>query len=98
MLRQPILAAALVMLSAGFARAQYTGPVGSVNSYGDFGMNLFPDYEQTRPLAEIERDREINQKYRETIARIPDKKPSNDPWKNIRPASTAVVVDRHKPQ
>jgi hypothetical protein len=34
--------------------------------------------------------------YNDTVKRIPDKKPSNDPWKNVRGSSTAV--DRHQPQ
>jgi len=34
--------------------------------------------------------------YNETVKRIPDKKASNDPWKNVRQAPAAE--DRHRPQ
>jgi hypothetical protein len=34
--------------------------------------------------------------YSDTVRRIPDKKPSNDPWKNVREPST--TADRHQPQ
>jgi hypothetical protein len=34
--------------------------------------------------------------YSDTVKRIPDKKPSNDPWKNVRAPST--TVDRHQPR
>jgi len=45
------------------------------------------------------RDTEIEMKYNATLrSKIPDKKPSNDPWKNIRSAPTAVATDRHRPQ
>ena len=94
--------AVLVVLSAGLARAQVTD---SLPGYGIedgpvFSYGLFPDYEQTRSQAQIERDLEIERKYRETVkARIPDRRPSNDPWKNIRsaPAAAAVPYDRHRP-
>jgi hypothetical protein len=34
--------------------------------------------------------------YNDTVKRIPNKKPSNDPWKNVR--GTSTTVDRHQPQ
>ena len=40
--------------------------------------------------AEAERDRA----YKETLKKIPNKKPSNDPWAGVRPAP---VADRYRP-
>jgi hypothetical protein len=102
MLRKLIGAAAIVVLSAGLARAQVTSSLpgsGPYDGTSDFNFNIMPDYDQTRPLAEIERDREIERRYRETIrARIPDRKPaSNDPWKSVRQAP-AVAYDRYRPE
>jgi len=38
---------------------------------------------------------EIERKYRETLARIPNKKPSRDPWAGVR---TPAAEDRHRAQ
>ena len=97
MLRKPIFAAALVVLSAGFARAQYSGPYAYQDS-NYVGIPFITDYEGKRSYADIQRDRQIEQAYRETVRRIPDKKPSNDPWKKIRPTEAAISVDRHRPE
>lgn len=100
MLRKLIGAAILALLLAAPARAQVTGPIPNTpQDYGqDFRLNGWPmEYEQTRTLAQIERDNEIERQYRETLRKIPDRKPSNDPWRNIRQAP-AVAYDRHRPQ
>jgi len=40
------------------------------------------------------REVEIERKYKETLKKIPNKKPSNDPWVGVRPAP---VADRYRP-
>jgi hypothetical protein len=42
------------------------------------------------------REHEI-QRYRETLkTKIPDRKPSNDPWRSIRPSSTTLPGKQHE--
>jgi len=103
MLRLLILAAAIAVLPACLARAQITDitsgrPDGADSYYLNWGA--FPTgYERRRSPEDAGRDTEIEAKYRDTLkTRIPDKKPSNDPWKTIRPAATAAAPDRHRPQ
>ena len=95
MLLKPFAAAALVLLSAGVARAQIT-PItsGLPDGAGGYGYSLSPGYE-TPISAQSYRDVEIERKYRETLKKIPDKKPSNDPWAGVR---QAPVADRHRAQ
>ena len=95
MLRISIVAFAIVSLSAGFAQAQIN-PITSGMSdraYNGYSFGLAPGYE-TPMSAERIRDAEIERKYKETMKKIPDKKPSNDPWAGVR---TAPVADRHRP-
>jgi len=98
MLRKLIFAAAITVLSTGLARAQYSGPY-AYQDNSSTSFNLFPDYEGKRSYADLQRDQQIEQQYRATVnARIPDKKPSNDPWKNVRQAPPpAAYLDRHRP-
>jgi hypothetical protein len=95
--RTLIYAAAVVILSAGSARAQYSGPY-AYQDNNNVGFPLITDYEGKRSYADTERDRQIERDYRQVVTRIPDRKPSNDPWKNVRPAATASAADRHRPQ
>jgi hypothetical protein len=96
--RLPIAAAAMIVLSAGFARAQYSGPFSYQDNHTANFSNILPDYEGKRSYADIQRDLEIERQYRATVnARIPDKKPSKDPWRNIRSAPVAEPYDRHRP-
>jgi hypothetical protein len=101
MLRTLIGAVALLALFAAQARAQVTDSLPGYSPYDSnvYSFGLGPDYEQVRSPEQIERDLEIERRYRETVnARIPNRKPSNDPWKNIRPAPAAAVpYDRHRP-
>jgi len=100
MLRQLIGAAAIIVLFAGTARAQVHGDspntglgAAVLNSPGSLGgimrshgpENSWPDYEAER-------------QYRDALKRIPDRKPSNDPWKTIRQAPAASSGDRHRVQ
>ena len=84
------------MPSAEFALAQYSGPY-AIQDSSYIALPLI-DYEGKRSYADIQRDRQIEQAYRETVSRIPDRKPSNDPWKKIRPTAAAISVDRHRPE
>ena len=94
-----LLGVTAVVLLAGGAGAQVT-PITSGVADG-YDMPRFsewsPYYQRSRTPEEAGRDTEIEANYRTAAAKIPDKKPSNDPWKSIRPA-TAVAVDRHRPQ
>lgn len=94
MLRTSIAAFAVVWLSAGAAHAQIT-PIASGLPDGayDRGFTLSPGYE-TPMSAQSVRDMEIERKYKETLKKIPDKKPVNDPWAGVR---QAPVADRHRP-
>ena len=102
MLRRLILAAAVVaVLPASLARAQVsditTGrpPGADYYTWGTFPSGYMP----ARSPEDAGRDTEIEAKYNATLkSKIPDRKPSNDPWKNIRSAPTAVATDRHRAQ
>ena len=94
MLGKLIAAAALAVVSAGVAHAQVTGAVPNTGGFDDqqFYWNVMPTYERR----ETPEDRELERRYRDTLrTRIPDKKPSNDPWKSIR---QAPAYDRHRPE
>jgi hypothetical protein len=110
--RLVVVALAAVMLSSGLAQAQVTAPLpgygGPDDNYGPIWSTL-PDYEQVRSPAQLQRDRAIERKYRETLdTKIADKKASNDPWRNIRPTPASKsprtitprpqAPDRHRPQ
>lgn len=99
MLRHLLIAPALILLAAHPTRAQ-VGDITSGRSEASYNyFSLTPSYE--RPMtAEDMRRNEIEQKYREVVrARIPDKKPSNDPWKSVRQAPTATATfNRHRPE
>ena len=101
MFRHLVLAAVVTVLPASFAQAQITDITSGRPDGADyFTWGAFPvDYARSRSPEDAGRDTEIEAKYNATLrTKIPDKKPSNDPWKNIRPASTASAADRHRPQ
>ena len=101
MLRHLILAAAIVVLPAGLACAQITDITSGRPDGADYyRWGAFPtSYGPSRSPEDAGRDTEIEAKYNDTLkSKIPDKKPSNDPWKTIRPAPTASATDRHRPQ
>jgi hypothetical protein len=101
MLRHLILAAVITVMSTGFARAQVTDITSGRPEGADYyRWGAFPtSYERSRSPEDAGRDTEIEMKYNATLkSKIPDKKPSNDPWKNIRSAPAAHAVDRHRPQ
>jgi hypothetical protein len=98
MLRKLIGAAAIVVLFAGLAHAQYTGPLpNSGFDDGRFNMNMWPAIGRSHAPEDAWREYEIERQYQETLrTKIPDRKPSNDPWRKIRSAPTALPVDRHR--
>lgn len=100
LLRRLLAAAALAVLSAASARAQITGPIPNTGyDDGSFNWNLLYGIGRERTPEEAGREYEIERKYQETLrTKIPDKKPSNDPWKGIRQAPAASAPDRHRPQ
>jgi hypothetical protein len=95
MLRKLIAAAAIAVLPAGLARAQ-VADIRTGLPAGSYYWNSYPIYEHSRTPEQAGREFEIEQNYRAAVKKIPDKKGSNDPWRNIRPAASAV--DRHRPE
>jgi hypothetical protein len=86
--------AAIIMLLTGTANAQVL-PGDSPN------MGIGAAVAGSRGLGVVSRPHvwegyQSEKNYNDTVKRIPDKKPSNDPWKNVRTPST--TVDRHQPQ
>ena len=99
MFQKPILALPLILLSTSFTHAQVTPPNVVVPDYN--AVYLTPGTYSTRTREEVGRDVEVERQYRAVVdSRIPDKKPSNDPWKSVRraPAAAAPAVDRHRSQ
>ncbi len=52
------------------------------------GVNLAP-MDKRLTNEEIERNKAIDEEYKATIKKIPDQKPSNDPWGNVRGAGSS---------
>ena len=85
MLLQFVGATAIIVLFAGAALAQVPGDspstgVGSAVA-GSRGLGII-----SRPLDDSWQNHENERSYRETVKRIPDKRPSKDPWKTVRQA------------
>lgn len=99
MVRKLIAATAVIVLSAGAAPAQVTGPIPNTPQDNSTTWNMWAITGSSRTPEDAGREHEIERKYQETLkTKIPDKKVPNDPWRNIRQAPAATVVDRHKPQ
>ncbi|HXX02723.1 MAG TPA: hypothetical protein VEJ37_00210 [Xanthobacteraceae bacterium] len=47
---------------------------------------------------EIQKRKDADRAYDAAIHKIPDKKPSADPWGNIRPNSPATAKNKQQPQ
>jgi hypothetical protein len=90
----PALAAlALAVLPAELARAQITDiTTGRPPGADGQGISFFGAYERPMTAADM-RAQEIERNYRKTMAKIPDKKPSKDPWAGVR---AATPLDRHR--
>jgi hypothetical protein len=84
-----LLGATAVALLTGAARAQVTPISSGVRDGYDMPSitEWSPYYQRSRTPEEAGRDTEIEANYRAAVAKIPDRKPSNDPWKSIRPAT-----------
>jgi hypothetical protein len=94
-----LFALPLLFLSTSLTHAQVTPPNVVVPDTSYF--SLAPGYYSSRTPEQAGREVEIERRYRAVVdSRIPDKKPSNDPWKSVRraPATAAPVADRHKSQ
>lgn len=88
-------ALALAVLPAELARAQITDiTTGRPPGADGRGVSLFGAYERPMTAADM-RAQEIERDYRRAMAKIPDKKPSKDPWAGIR---ATTPVDRHRPE
>ncbi len=89
MLRLSIAAFALAVLPAELARAQITDiTTGRPPGADGQGISFFGAYERPMTAADM-RAQEIERDYRRTMAKIPDKKPSKDPWAGIRATAPA---------
>jgi len=95
MLRLSIAAFAVALLPAELARAQiYDITTGRPPGADGQGISFLGAYE--RPMtAQDMRAQEIERDYRKTMSKIPDRKPSKDPWAGVRAATPA---DRHRPE
>jgi hypothetical protein len=95
MLCKLLAAAAITILSAGFARAQVQDVSRALpNGPASYGYTLSPIYE--RPItAQDMREMEIERDYRAALSKIPNKKPPRDPWAGVR---QVTPEDRHRPQ
>ena len=92
------MAAALAVLTGGLASAQITPIDKGVPNGGDIpSFGEWSPYYQSRTPEQVGRDVEIEQNSRAAVAKMPNPKPSNDPWKSIR-SSASNAVDRHRPQ
>ena len=99
MLRKSIGAAALAALFASAAQAQLTGPIANTGQDDRYYWNAWPIVGRERTPEDAGREIQIERQYRETLkTKIPDKKPSNDPWRSVRQAPAAMPADRHRVQ
>ena len=92
MLRHLINAVAIIIILSGAARAQVVpGDSPSTwNAAWAYGVSRTHDLETAWRRQEEERE------YHAVVKRIPNKKPPNDPWKNVRQAPPEA--DRHRVQ
>jgi hypothetical protein len=83
MLRHVVGAGAVVALLTGPATAQ--------------SINLLSK-ERQLTSEEIQREQALELQYKETVDKMPDKKKSNDPWGNVRPAPSTSAAPRQQKQ
>jgi hypothetical protein len=98
MLRKLVGTAALIIVSAGAAHAQMTGPVPNTAQDNRPYYNPWAIGGRERTPEDAGRDAEIEMKYRETLrTKIPDRRPSsNDPWRTVRQAPAATSSAKHR--
>jgi hypothetical protein len=80
-------AAAVVVLLTGPAYAQMQTP----------NVNLIPELASKTP-EEKEQEAAQQKAYRESLKKIPDAKPSSDPWGNVRSVDTPKTSAPAKPR
>ncbi|MGB3865888.1 MAG: hypothetical protein WBA29_09690, partial [Xanthobacteraceae bacterium] len=78
-------AAAMLVMLSGPAYAQMPD------------VNILPQERQKTP-EELERDRQLDKAYRDSLRKIPDAKAVNDPWGSVRGAETPAATPRAKPR
>jgi hypothetical protein len=76
-------AAALLALLTGPAYAQMPD------------INLIPEVRSKTP-EEIERDKQLDKAYKDSLRKIPDAKASNDPWGGVRSTETPAPQPKAK--
>jgi hypothetical protein len=91
MLRKILLAGGLAALFAGPSFAQ---PASPSPSQSNIGIPLNP--QRVLTPEEIERQKASDRAYNEAIQKIPDKKPSADPWGNVRPGSATTTKNKQQ--
>ena len=94
---RPLIAAiAIVALSAGAAHAQIKDITNVAPDDGTYRWNMWPPIGRAENPEDAGREHDIDLRYRETLrTKIPNRKPSNDPWRSIRRAP-AVSPDKHR--
>jgi len=85
-LNNVIRAGVVVALLTGAAFAQLPMP----------GMTLAPDQRRALTPEEKEKQKALDEKYNETMKAIPDKRPSADPWSNVRSTPAASSKQRQQ--
>jgi hypothetical protein len=91
-----VIAAAVLALSAAAAQAQIHDITSAAPDDDSPHWNMWPPVGISPNPEDAGREHEIDQRYRETLrTKIPNRKPSNDPWRKIR-AAPAVPYDRHR--
>ena len=97
MLRSAV-AIVMFMMCPGHAPAQVTGPIPNTAQDDRYYWSMWAVGGGRTP-EQAGRDAEIEAKYRETLkSKIPDKRPSTDPWRTVRQAPAAAPGDRHRVQ
>ena len=86
----PACAVAALVLGPAFAQPASQSPSSSI------GIPFNPEKLPTEE--EIQKRKDAERAYDAAIQKIPDKKPSADPWGNIRPSSPATAKNKQQPQ
>src|SRR5262245_47551634 len=86
----PCLLTVFVVLTTSAAHAQYRG---------DFANESLLMVPRTRVPEDAGREREAERRYQDTLKKTatPARKPSNDPWRSVRPVAV-TPPDPHKLQ